>query len=410
MKNDNKTIWIINQYASHLETRHLELAKAFTQSGYSVAVITTSFHHGKKDYLYDEKFKIVNRFDHVDYVYLRSAPSYTSNGAGRILNMIDFCRLVLKYHKQITAQLGAPGYIIASSAPPFVWEPAYKLAKKYRAKFIAEIRDIWPLSLVKIHGVNPKHPLVKLFEVIEKRAYKHANAIVTTMPYAWKHICEINSNYKEKVHWMPNGINTKQVDEWNNEYQTLPAELEQYLSEHWCCIYIGSFARSEHVDYLIEAVGGFENEDVFFAVVGEGQEKQHYQTLINDKNITNIKLFPFLERKYILTALQKAKCCLAACEVVGIEKYGLSMYKLSEYLYSGTPTVFAYDLESVVSDAEHYTVPYGDAEKLRETILAVKHADDETLAQLAHRGKTEILERYDFQNIGKSYIKLLENC
>ena len=406
----NKTIWIINQYASHLETRHLELAKVFAQIGYSVVVITTSFHHGRKAYLYDETFKIVNRSNHVDYVYLHSAPGYQSNGVGRILNMLDFCRLVLKYHKQIKIQLGAPDHIIASSAPPFVWEPAYKLAKKYNAKFIAEIRDIWPLSLVAIQGVDPKHPLVKLLEIVEKRGYKHADAIVTTMPYAWKHICEINSGYREKVHWMPNGINTKQVDAWNNENPSLPPELDQYLSEHWCCIYIGSFARSEHVDYLIEAVGGFENEDVFFAVVGEGQEKQHYQELIEKNHIKNVKLFPFLERKYILTALKKAQCCLAACEVVGIEKYGLSMYKLSEYLYSGTPTVFAYDLESVVSDAGHYTVPYGDAEKLRETILAVKHADDETLAQLAHRGKTEILDRYDFQNIGKSYIELLENC
>lgn len=407
---DQKTIWIINQYASHLETRHLELSKVFAESGYSVVVITTSFHHGKKDYIYDEKLKTVQRSENVRYVYLHSGPQYKTNGVGRILNMIDFCRLVLRYKKQIADQYGVPGYIIASSAPPFVWEVAYKLAKKYRAKFVAELRDIWPLSLVSIQGVNPKHPLVKLFEIIEKRAYKHADAIVTTMPYAWKHICEINKDYKEKVHWMPNGINTKQVDEWRDEYQTLPSQLERYLSEHWCCIYIGSFARSEHVDFLIESVGKLGKEDVCFAVIGEGQEKQKYQKIINDNQFHNVKLFPFLERKYILTALQKAKCCLAACEYVGIERYGLSMYKLSEYLYSGTPTVFAYDLESVVSDAGHYTVPYGDAEKLNETILSVKNADDSVLAQLAQRGKKEIFEHYDFQNIGKSYLEVLENC
>lgn len=408
--NNQKMIWIINQYASYLETRHMELAKSFAQSGYSVVVITSSFHHAKKEYMYKDRIKTVQRFENVNYVYLHSGPGYKANGIGRVMNMIDFCRLVLKYHKQISDQFGAPGYVIGSSEPPFVWEPGYKLAKKYHAKFIVEVKDIWPLALIDIHGISPWHPLVKLLGIIEKRAYKRADLIVSSMQYAWKHICQIDSNYRDKIFWMPNGINTKQVDDWREEYQTLPPELEQYLSEHWCCIYIGSFARSEHVDFLIESVGSLINEDVYFAVIGEGQEKQHYQTIINDNHFKNIKVFPFLERKYILTALQKAKCCLAACEDVGIEKYGLSMYKLSEYLYSGTPTIFSYDLESVVSDAGHYTIPYGDAEKLKETIIFVKNADASVLTQLAEKGKKEILDHYDFQNIGKSYLEALESC
>lgn len=50
----SKCIWIIHQYASHLETRHWELAKSFAGNGYRVAVITSSYHHGKRMYLFDE--------------------------------------------------------------------------------------------------------------------------------------------------------------------------------------------------------------------------------------------------------------------------------------------------------------------------------------------------------------------
>ena len=39
----NKTIWIVNQFASHLEERHLNLAANFAEKGYNVVVITTSF-------------------------------------------------------------------------------------------------------------------------------------------------------------------------------------------------------------------------------------------------------------------------------------------------------------------------------------------------------------------------------
>ena len=56
-----KTIWIINQYASHLETRHWELAKAFANQGYNVAVLTSSFHHGKREYIFDTKLEFVEK-------------------------------------------------------------------------------------------------------------------------------------------------------------------------------------------------------------------------------------------------------------------------------------------------------------------------------------------------------------
>ena len=60
MGSDKKTIWILNQYASHLETRHWELSRSFAEQGYNVAVITSSFHHGKREYMYDEKVKFVD--------------------------------------------------------------------------------------------------------------------------------------------------------------------------------------------------------------------------------------------------------------------------------------------------------------------------------------------------------------
>ena len=178
MADKRKTIWIINQYASHLETRHEELSRFFSSQGYRVAVITSSFHHGRREYMYKEAISFQERFAGVTYVYLHSWPSYQKNGINRVLNMLDFCRLSIKYRKVISEKVGKPKYVIASSAPPFVWEAGARISKKYGAKFIAEFRDIWPLSLVDVQRVNPNHPLVKILEIIEKRAYKHADISV----------------------------------------------------------------------------------------------------------------------------------------------------------------------------------------------------------------------------------------
>lgn len=155
---NKKTIWIINQYASHLQTRHEELSQSFAEQGYTVVVITSSFHHGKREYIYDDSIVYTDFSPGVQYVYLHSGPSYKSNGVGRVFNMLDFSRLIRKYRNDIAKRCGEPEYIVASSIPPFVWETGYAIAKEYHAKFIAEFSDIWPLSLVEVQGVSPKHP------------------------------------------------------------------------------------------------------------------------------------------------------------------------------------------------------------------------------------------------------------
>ena len=116
MKCINKTIWIINNYASHLEARHLELSKVFADNGYTVAVITSSFHHGEKRYLYEDDIKAVQRSEGVYYFYLKIGPEYGNNGGKRILNMFNFCRAVDKYKEDIESIAGTPSFIIGSSA------------------------------------------------------------------------------------------------------------------------------------------------------------------------------------------------------------------------------------------------------------------------------------------------------
>ena len=406
----NQTIWIINQYASHLKTRHESLAKVFSEHGFQVVVITSSFHHGQRAYLYREPIAYHTVCDGVTYVYLHSGPSYQNNGAGRIINMLDFCRLVWKYKGDIEWRTGMPGYVIASSAPPFVWEAGRAVARKFHAKFIAEFRDIWPLSLVEVQGISPRHPLIWLLGIIEKRAYRHADAIVSTMSDAWKHVVEVSGVPREKVHWMPNGINVREIDAWSENSDPLPSELEDYLSSHWCCIYIGSIVKSECLDYLVEAIGRMENEGVYLAIVGEGHEQGNIQELIDRAGYKNIKMFPFIERKLIQKALKRAQCCVAACKDVGIGRFGLSMYKLSDYLYSGVPTIFAYDLPSIVSQAGHFAVPFGDIDAFALAVRKVRGADDETLTILAEDARRIIKDQYDFTAIGEKYLKLITSC
>ncbi len=408
MGDGKKTIWIINQYASHLVTRHEELSKSFADQGYRVAVITSSFHHGKREYIYDEPITYKEFFNNATYVYLHSGPSYQNNGSGRIFNMLDFCRLIGKYQNEISQRTGKPEYIIASSAPPFVWEIGYKAAKRFNAKFVAEFRDIWPMSLVDVQGVNSNHPLVRVLSIIEKRAYKHADAIVSTMPYAWKHVIEVADVPKEKVHWMANGVNVKEIEEDLHSDAKLPEELERYLNEHWCCVYIGSIVKSECIDYLLKAFSKVSDPEIYFAIIGEGHEKESIQRRATELNVPNIRFFPAINKHLIPKALALSGAAVAAHEDLPIYRFGLSMNKLNDYLVSGKPTIFACNVPNIVKDAGHFGIDKGNEEELSRTIEKAKNLSEDEIKRLRESSVSIMHNDYDYSEIGKRYLQMME--
>ena len=402
-----KNIWIISQYASQLEVRPSELAASFAARGCNACIITSSFHHGKREYMFSDELRHIKKAD-TDYIYLRSRPEYQSNGLKRVLNMFGFCALFIKRLGEIERVVGKPDYVICSSAPPTVWELGYYCAKKYGAKFIAELRDIWPMSVVEIQGLSPRHPAVLFFGLLEKRAYRRSDAIVSTMPYAFRHICAGGKIPAEKVHWMPNGINCARTDVLLAEKQPLPKELDEYLCSHWCAVYTGSLAKCEHIDLIVEAFRHVKHKDIHLAIVGSGPVRESLEAAIKNAGLENIRFFDAVDKDLVPEVLSRAGCCLAAVEERPIYRFGLSMNKLGEYLYAGKPTIFSCGVHSMVEDACHFTVPYNDAQAMAHCIEHVYSLGSAELEALSAAGQKLIREQYDYDRIGNNYLEMMK--
>ena len=407
MKNTN--IWIINHYAILNNGRHASLARFFQEKGYKTSIILSSYSHEKGEYLYDEKVKVIEGDNGVDYVYIHSKPSYLGNGLGRIINMISFCLIASNKYKYIKERIGTPNYIIASSVHPFVWEIGYKIAKWTNAKFIAEIRDIWPLSLVEVTHISKMHPFVKLLEIVERRAYKRADAIVSTMPFAYKHICDGFGVKREKVHWMPNGIDVKEYEKDLKDDVTIPIEIESFINNNWCCVYAGSLVSSECLPLMLEAFSLLKNEDVYFAIIGAGHDEEMLKKMRDDFGLEKVKFFPAVQKTLVAKILEKANCCIGAVHNIPLYRFGLSLNKMNDYLLSGKPVIFACNYDNVVKDAGQFAIPSESAEILAETIRKIKTLGKNELDVLAHNSKKLIKETYDYEVIADNYIRMLDS-
>lgn len=404
-----KNIWIINHYAVKDKGRHPSLAGLFVKNGQATTIFLSSFDHHKRVYLYDEKIKVVDGNDGVRYIYVKSSPAYNNNGIRRILNMLSFCWIIWRNIKKIVVKTGIPTHIIASSVHPFVWELAYHVAKKYKTKFIAEVRDIWPLSLVEVAHVRKNHPLVKLLTFVERRAYKRSDKIVTTMPFAYKHICDSYGIDKDKVKWLPNGIDTDKYHQNEHSGSQLPEELDQFLTSHWCCVYTGSFVESECIPMMLQAFSKIKDKDIYFAIIGGGHDELKLKQLKEDLKLDKVEFFPFVEQSKIPQIMSKAKCCIGAIHDLPIYEYGLSMNKLNDYLISGKPVVFACSYNNVVKDAGHFGIQGEDSQLLADTIIKVRNLSSEDIEQLSQKSKKIIEETYDYKVVAQNYLSLLNS-
>lgn len=412
--NQRKKLWILNHHSGLEGDRHYELAKELVPLGMEVIVFMSSYSHGRETYTYDEEIKIKRVLPGITYVFLHTAPAYHGVSMERILNMIDYCRLMRKYETGFYKRFGKPDIVIGSSVHPFAWESAYHIAKKCRVPFICEIRDFWPLSLTEIFGKSKYHPACIMFSILERRAYRHADAIVSTMEFGYRYLGLFSSVRKDHVYWIPNGYHTEEIDRVLEKGNVmLPEDLEQYLTENWCAVYTGSFVDSERLFDMLDVAAYMQEHgmnNIKFAFIGNGYLNEEMKERVKREKLSNVRIFPRIQKNQVAVVLSKAKVCIAALRDDRLlNDLGLSLNKLNDYLYSGNPTVFACGSVNVVGESGGgIVVPPGDAEAFAGALMKLYHMSAKERETMVERGREEIREKYDYTRLAKQYKEIFD--
>ncbi len=409
-----KKLWILNHHSGLEGDRHYELAQELAQHDMQIVVFLSSYSHRGEEYIYDSEVKIKKITDRITYVYLHTGPAYHGVSVQRVLNMMDYCRLMKKYENAFYKRFGRPDIVIGSSVHPFAWESAYGIAKKNKIPFICEIRDFWPLSLMEIFGKSKYHPACLLFSLLERRAYRHADAIVSTMEFGYRYLEQFPYVRKDRVYWIPNGYHTEEIDRvLTKGGAALPPELDEYLSKNWCAVYTGSFVDSERISDMLDAAAYMQKnhmDEVRFAFIGDGYLRADMEARVEREKLENVKIFSRIEMNQVAVALSKAKVCIAALRDDRVlNDLGLSLNKLNDYLYSGNPTVFACGSVNVVGQSGGgIVVPPGDVKAYAEAIMQVYHMTDSERSEMGEKGKREIREKYSYPLLAGQYMDIFD--
>lgn len=395
-------IWFISKYARPLEygfgTRQFYLSSEFTKQGNQSIVICSDSNHNGQYPRFKRTYNI--EYHHqVTTCIIRTKKYVRSFGIKRILSWIDFEMKLFLLNKRNFIK---PDVVIISSLSLLTILNGYYLKKKFKARLVFEIRDIWPLTPVKIGGISKKNLLIKFLGIIEKFGYKNSDLIIGTMPNLKDHVHKV-LGYERDVFCIPQGFDSKFLEEQLPLNQNF---LDKYYPKNKFIVgYAGSVGASNALETFIDCAFKMrEHDDIHFLVIGNGDKRDYY--ISKTKNLKNIVFAPKIKRQQVQNALKLCDILYDSVKDNSLYKFGLSRNKWIDYMLASKPMLVSYNgFKSMINEADNgFFIDPEDSEMLKNKILELYSYPKKEIEKIGANGRCWVLENRNYKKLAEEYI------
>jgi len=180
--------------------------------------------------------------------------------------------------------------VIASSPPLFVGVVGYVLSRWTGAKFILDVRDIWPGSVAAAGIAGDSSLPIKIASRIERWLYRVADC-VTCVSQPMKAYLE-NFIESSKVRVVYNGVSSTELTSVSEqsrirgrENASLHADVgpDKGTERRLCLVYAGNIGLVQDIDVLIEALKYTHPETIGrlrVRIIGGGPERSRLEAMV----------------------------------------------------------------------------------------------------------------------------------
>lgn len=402
-------IWIVNHYAIPPSlgglNRHYYFSKYLGEKGASTRIISSSkIHNSSVNFntgeLYSEK-----NVDGIDYTFVKTS-DYKGNGLGRIFSFIQFPYNCLKTMK-IFLKREKPDVIYASSPELFATAVALKFGIKHGIPTIVEIRDLWPESVVEYTKLTRKNLIIRILYRLEKWIYENASRVIFTFEGGTDYIrmkkWDLESNGSidlSKFRYINNGVEVGKFSEYAKMFTLDDPDLD---SGKFKVVYAGSVRKVNSIGLLVDTAKILRDnsvDDVSIIIYGDGTEKEDLVRRAEELNLDNIVFKDRVDKKYIPYILSKADLNIFVGQDDAMNKYGLSLNKLFDYMASGKPILS--NIESGYDNITKYkcgiVVKSNSAKDIAEGIMRIKNSSKEDYDYMCSQSKIAA-EDFDYEKL-----------
>ncbi len=383
-----------------MEYRHYYLAKNLLALGYEVTLVSGSYSH-----LFSTPPKVDQNFtkeniDGIEYIWVKIPKYQSSKSLGRIWNMIVFA-WKLNFIKEIESS-----HIIVSSPSPFPVKIGKKLAKKFHTKFLFEVRDIWPLTLVELSNIKSVHPMIKIMEHYEKFAYRNADKVISLLPAAKEYFADKGMPGNRFV-YLPNGIEIEQ-----EASAALPQDIVKKIPrDKFIVAYAGTVGIANNLEYLVDAAYNLKDEQkIHFIILGQGGEKKKLVDKAKYLELKNITFIDSIKKELVQNFLKNIDVAFISLLPEKLFRFGVSPNKVFEYMYAKKPILWAIEAgNNLVEEAKcGISVPLNDIVSLRKSILRLKKLSEDAREELGQNGYNFVIAHHSYSMLAKKLVDIVE--
>jgi glycosyltransferase involved in cell wall biosynthesis len=285
------------------QTRAYEMAIHLIKLGHRVVVLTEFSNHPKGIIPAEDKGKFCT-FEKLDGIPVVRAWVYAKPKKNFLTRMVFYLSFMLT-GAVVGSLLRGPFDVVYATSPPFfVGVAGLWLSRLKSAKFVFEVRDLWPRSAVELNELTNRH-FIRWSEKLERFYYKKADKVIAVTKGIFDALgaCGLDEG---KVKLVRNGTNSRL---FSNRGDALKERLGG--KEKFIVLYAGIFGLAQGMEQLCELVGHLSsNHNIHFVFIGEGPLKARVLAIKEENRLDNLTVLDEVPRDRIPDYISAADCCL----------------------------------------------------------------------------------------------------
>ncbi|HMM48570.1 MAG TPA: glycosyltransferase family 4 protein [Miltoncostaeaceae bacterium] len=382
--------------------RHWQHTRALARAGHHVAVVTTYVTH--KERTVPERYRGRKVVRETDPDGLEVWRTYSTPGYGRDLRSRIASYGTFAFWSAVAGMRAArPDVIVASSPSLPAAAAAAVIAKLRRARFVLEVRDLWPDSAVAM-GLVRDRKTIAVARWMERFCYRRAQRIVALTEGIRDGMIALGVP-PEKIELITNGIDLEIGAD------PTPVADPRIPDDALVAMYVGAHGTYSSLGTLLDAAERLRDlPRARIVLVGSGDQKDGLVTEAARRGLDNVLFVDPVPKREVPAWLARADICILPYQDRELFA-GALPNKIFDYLGAARPIIASAprgEVTAVVEAAEcGLCTPPEDGAALADAIRSL--ADDaDRRAAMGERGRAWALEHYDRRALAQRFVDTVE--
>jgi glycosyltransferase involved in cell wall biosynthesis len=379
--------------------------KVLRSAGHEVLVVAPKPNYpiGKIFDGFNKKLIVKNKKENIIYIPILFVSS--NSAVGRLFSYLSYFKFSLIY---LLFKNYKPDVVISSSPPIFTSLAALLYAKIKRARFIFDIRDVWPDIGVEL-GILTNKYFINGLSKIESYLLKNADKIIVTAKGDKKNILNKIVD-AEKCEIIYNGADTEIFRPISDDKKNRIRKTYNIPNNKKVLVYFGSYNNGMNdIEMLGDFLSNqkFINSNIHFLSIGSGDNLENLLFKIDDKiSFTSIKSLPMEEVAELVAA---SDISIIPRKGIKNDTGGNIPVKCFESWASGIPVLLSNIEDAEVSEIfkECDSGALVDADSVETLISGLNNLLKQNLIELGIKGRNFVVENFDRRKQSKNILDVI---